>query len=125
MRKVYIAGSINASNVCDILSNLREGISIGSKLLSMGYAPFTPHLDFLFALVNEEKDQPSLEQYREYSKEWLASSDIMLVISGRTSSAGVIDEINFAMEKEIPIYFGMDEFMNQHRTYCEAVGRVD
>ncbi len=125
MKKVYIAGSINASNVCDVLSNLREGISIGSKLLSLGYAPFTPHLDFLFALVNEEKNQSSLEQYREYSKEWLASSDIMLVISGRNSSAGVMDEINFAIEKGIHVYFGIDEFMNQHKMSCEAVGRVD
>ncbi len=114
MKKVYIAGSINALNVCDVLSNLKEGILIGSKLLSLGYAPFTPHLDFLFALISEEKNQPSLEQYREYSKEWLASSDMMLVISGRTSSAGVMDEINFAIEKGIPIYFSMDEFMNQH-----------
>lgn len=125
MRKVYVAGSINASNVCDVLSNLREGISAGSKLLSLGYAPFIPHLDFLFALINEEKNQPTLEQYREYSKEWLSVSNMMLVISGRTTSEGVISEIDFATEMGIPIYFGWHEFMKQHEEYCKITGKVN
>ena len=51
MKRVYIAGKYDDTNVIQVLKNIRVGIKASVKALRTGYIPFCPWLDFMFALV--------------------------------------------------------------------------
>lgn len=108
MKRVYVAGAINASNAINVLDNIRIGINYGTKLIRLGYTPFVPHLDFMFSLVGDT--HPNLKQYRDWALEWLRVSELLLVISGENTSDGVMQEIILAEELDIPIIYGWNNF---------------
>ena len=108
MVKIYVAGLYSKNskgekaNVIEVLENIRAGITVCNRLLSLGYAIFCPWLDFQYGLTGDF--EVTEEQYKASSMAWLEVSDAMLVISGVRIGGGVDDEIQRAIELDIPAY---------------------
>jgi hypothetical protein len=111
MKKVYVAGAISSSNTEQSLKNIRKGIVMGAKLLKMGYSPYVPHLDYQFNLVQDESID--VKAYYQHDLEWLTVCDCMLVLEGWENSKGVKNEIRFAWNNKIPVYYSLDELVNK------------
>ena len=108
MVKIYCAGLYSKNskgekaNVIEVLENIKAGITVCNRLLSLGYAVFCPWLDFQYGLCGYYKI--AKEQYKASSMAWLEVSDAMLVISGAGLWGGVDDEIKRAVVLDIPAY---------------------
>jgi hypothetical protein len=105
--RVYVAGAYSADNVLDVLHNIRRGIRMSTKLFIMGYAPFSPWLDyhFLLQVSEEEAADITVEMFYQYSIAWLAVADALLVLPNSESSVGTQREITKAKELGIPIFY--------------------
>lgn len=115
MKRVYVAGAMNADNILDVLTNISIGIEQGAKLLEIGFAPFVPHLDIAFRLQQGPKYNVSMETYYEYTKQWLRVSDCVLVCPGYEKSIGTAAEVHFAHELTIPVYYSIDDLIKGER----------
>lgn len=109
MKKVYVAGAISSSSIEQSLKNIRNGILVGAELLSLGYSPYVPHLDYQFNIVQD--NFIDVKTYYKHDLEWLSLCDCMLVLEGWENSIGVRGEIKFAITNEIPIYFSKQELI--------------
>ena len=106
--RVYIAGAISAPNLIQGLTNIKRGIEAGHDLLKAGYAPFTPHLDFLFLLVRGP-EKIEVQDFYDYSLAWMEQAQAILVLPNSENSKGVQAELVRAQELNIPIYDTMEE----------------
>jgi len=108
MVRIYCAGLYSKNskgekaNVIEVLENIKAGITVCNRLLSLGYAVFCPWLDFQYGLTGNF--EVTEEQYKASSMAWLEVSDAMLVISGAGLWGGVDDEIKRAVVLDIPAY---------------------
>ena len=50
MKRVYVAGPMNADSILAMLENISKGIRPGGEVLKLGFAPFVPHFDILFRI---------------------------------------------------------------------------
>lgn len=112
MKKVYVAGAYSSDNVLGVLDNIRKGIRASTEIFLAGYAPFCPHLDHLFNLQLRENETLTVQNFYDYSIEWLKVSDIMVVLPGWENSDGTKKEIEIAESLNIPVY-SYEEFKNQ------------
>jgi len=108
MLKIYVAGKYSDPNIINVLGNIREGIKMSAKLLSLGYAPFCPFLDYQFQFYEPDL---KVEDYYAYSLTWLNSCDAMLVLPGYKSSKGTLAEIDTAKISGIPIYYSLEDLI--------------
>jgi len=111
MKRVYVAGAYSADNVLDVLKNIGIGEEMGAKLFALGYAPFVPWHDKDFILRRPD-DEFNVSEFYAYSLAWLEVSDAMLVLPGYESSAGTLNEIQFAKKREIPVFYGIENFLS-------------
>ena len=107
-KRVYVAGPYSADNVMDVLRNIRNGIDMSQTIMSMGYSPFCPWLDYHFVLM-DFGDSLTLEDFYRYSIDWLEVSDIVYVIGDYSKSKGTLAEIKRAKELGIPIIYDIAE----------------
>jgi hypothetical protein len=70
--RVYVAGPYSANNVMDVLKNIRIGILWSVKLLTLGFAPFTPWTDFQLSLGD------TLNQIKIEDIENICNNEILL-----------------------------------------------
>lgn len=104
MKRIYIAGPINADNALEFLDNVSQGVQAATLLLRLGYAPFCPHLDFLFRL---QDSRITREMYHAYSIAWVPVSDAVLALPGWKDSAGARKEIDLAIKNRIPVCYSI------------------
>ena len=99
---VYIAGAYTG----DVGFNVRAAISAG-ELLSAdhGFIPYIPHLNHLWHIVYPH-DQ---EFWYAYDLDWLLKCDCLLRLPG--VSTGADNEVKFAWEHHIPVYFSVDRLI--------------
>jgi hypothetical protein len=105
--KVYVAGSYSADNVIDVLGNIRKGISVSAAIMNMGFAVFSPWLDFQLALSSYGACLIK-EDYQENSMAWLEVSDCVFVLPNSEKSRGVKREIIKANKLGIPVYYKIE-----------------
>ncbi len=116
-KRVYVAGAYSADKVLDVFRNMNRGIRLSTQVFLMGYAPFSPWLDYHFALsARLDLDEDiSLEHYYDYSMAWLEASDaVIVVLENHKQSRGTQHEIARAEELGIPVFFSlttMDEYL--------------
>jgi len=91
MKKVYVAGKYNDTDIISALENMRLGMKVSAELMIRGYAPITR------------------EMYQDYSMEWLEVSDCVLALPNWKRSGGARAEIARAKELGIPVYLDMGE----------------
>lgn len=109
--RIYIAGPYSADNIHKGLKNIRKGIEFGYELLLLGFAPFVPWLDYHFCLMDKE-DFLVVQDFYDYSMEWLKVSDAILVQGDWTSSKGTLEEIRVAEEMDIPVFYELEDLCN-------------
>lgn len=107
MKRVYVAGKYSASDVIDVLSNIRDGINHGALLLSMGYAVFCPFLDHHFAM-SAWGSVLTKKQYQDNSMAWVEVSDAVFVMPHSEKSHGVQAEIARAKLLGIPVVYSLE-----------------
>jgi hypothetical protein len=108
MKRVYVAGKYNDSDVIKILSNMRLGMRTCVEVFKRGFAPFCPWLDYQFSLMLREGENLTVEDYYAYSMAWLEASDCVLMLPNWEDSKGAIAEKKRADELYIPVYYDMD-----------------
>lgn len=111
MKRVYIAGAYSADNVITVLDNMRKGIRLSTEVLLHGLSPFCPWLDYQFQFMIRENEKLTVEDYYRYSTDWLAVSDAVLVVPGWEDSVGTKNEIKFAYQIGIPIFYSLEELL--------------
>lgn len=113
MKRVYVAGAYSASNVLDVLENMRRGMKWSRRILLQGYAVFCPHLDYHFVLVRDSGDTLlTIDDYYKHSIAWLEASDAVFVVPKSENSYGVKEEIKRAKELSIPIFYSISVMNN-------------
>lgn len=106
--RVYVAGPYSGNNVLSILQNIGRGEKVCAELFKMGFAPFCPWHDKSYVIDNTDTDF-SVEDFYEYSIEWLKVSEVMLVLPGK--SKGTEAEIEIAKELEIPVFYSIEKLI--------------
>jgi len=112
MKRVYVAGSMSDSNCLQFLENLRRGIRVSAELVLLGYHPFSPFIDFQFFLALRNDEKITLDMIQAYSMSWLEVSQAVLVLPDYESSNGTIAEIARAHQLGIPVYYSMEELID-------------
>lgn len=109
MIKVYVAGSYSASNILDVLDNMRTGMRLGTEVLLAGFSPFVPWFDYHFQLMLREGEKLTIEHYHNYCFPWLECCQAILVVPNSENSKGTQAELAKARELNIPIFNSLDE----------------
>jgi hypothetical protein len=109
MKKVYVAGKYNDTDIISALENMRLGMKVSAELMIKGYAPFCPWLDYQFILMRPDGQKITREMYQDYSMQWLEVSDCVLALPNWKRSGGAKAEIERAKELGIPVYLDMGE----------------
>ena len=115
MKRIYVAGLYSrtkdgkTANVIEVLHNIRAGLKASLEIWRLGFAPYSPWLDYQFSLIDDEPI--SKEMYYQYSMCWLEVSDAVLVISGNGINGGVDAEIRRAKELGILVFYSIDELL--------------
>jgi hypothetical protein len=79
----------------------------------MGFAPFCPCLDYLFALMRPElEDRPRVELFYKASLAWVYVCDATLVLPNWENSRGTQDEMAQAVKCDVPVFFKPSELLN-------------
>lgn len=115
IKRVYVAGLLTPKGTWSInpaidhLANVRHMVRAGIEVFKAGFVPFIPALDFLLFLSLHEGEVITEPMIKRYSKDWLAVCDAMLLTEGWRQSRGTLIEIEFAKERNIPIFESIEE----------------
>jgi hypothetical protein len=113
MKTVYVAGAYTQG---DTAVNVAAAIRAGNLLVQAGFAPFVPHL-FHFMHMH----QPAgYEAWMAIDFEWVGRCDALVRLPG--VSPGADREVALALEKGIPVYYGVSEFLHETGAQRLAVG---
>ena len=97
MKKIYVAGKYDDSNVMNVLHNIREGIALATYILKQGDIPFCPFLDFMMVMFDPERKLTS-QHFRDYSMVWLEACDELWLLPSWVNSGGCRAEVQRALE---------------------------
>lgn len=109
MKCIYVAGAMSANNIVSVLENLHRGIKYGAKLFELGYAPYVPHLDSMFKIVQGDDLNVPMDYWYKYTMEFLTRCDAVFVVPKSEKSTGTQAEIITANELGIPVYYTIEE----------------
>ena len=112
MKRVYVAGAYSADSTMGSLHNIRKGIRVSTEIFLMGYAPFSPWLDYQFVLMLRDGEQLSVEWFYKYSLAWLEVSDALYVLPDSEGSVGTQMEIKKAKEWGMPVFHNKEDLAN-------------
>ena len=116
MIKIYVAGAYSDDNVLGVLKNIGRGQTVAAEMFNLGFAPFTPWHDKSFVIENWTSDF-TVEQFYNYSMEWLKASDVVLVVPNVEGlkdwedSKGTLAEIKVAEENNIPVFYKIKDLI--------------
>lgn len=100
---VYIAGPYTKGVIA---TNIRNAIHAADMVRELGHVPFVPHLTHLWDIVSPR----SYESWLDYDFHWLKKCDRLIRLDGE--SPGADREVVFAHENGIPVYAGLQAFLN-------------
>lgn len=101
--RVYIAGPYTQGRVED---NVRNAVMAAEMLLNAGHHPYVPHLNHLWHLITPH----TYETWLELDMVYLAQCEALVRIKGE--SPGADREIVFARTHNIPIFYGVENFLD-------------
>ena len=98
--RIYIAGPITLGYT---QRNVHRAIAMGARLLTLGYAPFIPHLShYMEPDATWTKNPDRYEQWLDNDRSFIAVCDALLRLPG--TSMGADREVLWAHEIGIPVY---------------------
>ena len=101
--KVYIAGPYTKG---DVALNVRNAITAGQKVFKAGHFPYIPHMTHFWHMIFPGPYQ----QWIDIDLEWLPTCDVLIRLPGESSGAD--NEVKYAFEKKIRVFYGLHRFMN-------------
>jgi hypothetical protein len=105
MKKVYVAGKLNADAV-NYIRNMHRMIKTADQIRRLGYSVYVPCLDILSGLVAGDLDYAD---YFENNLPWMLASDLVFVVPGWETSDGTKKEIETAIANNILVLFDIEE----------------
>lgn len=117
IRRVYIAGLLTPKGIwsvnpaIDYLRNVSNMIRAGLDIFFAGFVPFIPALDLQLFLSLEKDEYITEPMIKRYSKDWLEVCDAVLLTEGWKKSSGTLAEIEFAKERDIPVFESLKELI--------------
>lgn len=107
MKVVYVAGPYTAKTDWDRKQNIYRAEQVNAALWNLGYYAICPHMGTAFfgGLCSERV-------FLEGGLEFLRRSDVVVLVEGWEDSNGTLREIEEAVLCNIPIYDGIESFLN-------------
>jgi hypothetical protein len=109
MRRVYIAGKLNAMAV-DYIRHCHEMMQWAETVRKLGYSVYVPCVDFLMGV---QFGYYTYDDYFNNSQPWLDVSDAVFVCPGWESSSGTKREIARAQKKNIPVVYSIGALIKE------------
>lgn len=106
--RVYVAGPMTGSG--NPYANIYRGLDVAVTLLDRGYAPYVPHLTCILEMT---QGQRSRETWLGLDKAFLLTCDALVRLDG--VSPGADDEVRWATEAGIPVYYSLDQLVVSER----------
>lgn len=106
MKRVYVAGPYTKG---DVAENVKKAIESGDILLHCGYAPYIPHLNHFWHFLKPH----SYDDWMALDVEWLMACSALIRLAGESKGADL--EVELAQKLHIPVYYGVSEFLEEHR----------
>ncbi len=100
--RVYVAGPYTKG---DVAINVRNAISTAEAIMQARHFPFIPHLTHFWHMLFAGP----YYQWMALDMEWLEQCEALVRIPGE--SAGADKEVQHAKKMGIPIYFGLESFL--------------
>jgi hypothetical protein len=101
MKRIFIAGKYNDTDVIKVLRNIRDGQRAAVDVLMAGMAPFCPWLDYQFGLHAEIP----MQAYKGFTLAFLPVCDAALFLPSWKRSGGAKVEHDMCEELGIPIFY--------------------
>jgi hypothetical protein len=117
--RVYMAGPYSGTNVIEILTNMRDGMNMATRMFEAGFNVFCPWHDYHYALCSQSGLEPDVKRYHENSMAWLEVSDMVVWVGLHSEGeimargGGCYQEYLKAQELGIPQYFGMGRLIQE------------
>jgi hypothetical protein len=103
MIAVYIASPYTKG---DVAVNVRNAFLMADKLSELGFAPYPPLYSHFWHLISPHP----YEFWTKMDLEWVLRCDCLLRTEGESSGAD--NEIKFAQEHEIPVFYSLDDLVD-------------
>lgn len=104
IKYVYLAGPMSQG---DQIVNVRDAILDAERLRRAGYVVFLPHLSIAYRLVSPLP----YEAWMEQDFAWIRRCDALVRRLG--PSSGSDREVDFARSLGLPVWFGVDAFLER------------
>jgi len=109
MKKIYIAGKLN-DHAVGYIKNLHIMIKAANTIRKLGFSVFVPCLEVLCGMIDGEMEY---EDYLLNNIPWMEQADAILVLPNWEGSKGVKYELECAAKCNIPIYYSVDDLINE------------
>jgi hypothetical protein len=94
------------TTVGNVYDNMGQAISAADWLMTLGHAPYLPHLTLFWNLISNH----TWEEWLQLDEKWLAVCDCLVRLPGE--SKGADREVAFCQKNNIPVYLGMEALMD-------------
>jgi len=108
MKRIYIAGKLNAAAVKLQSKNCHNMIRKADEIRKLGFSVYIPCLDFLSGIV--QGDYNYLD-YANNNLPWLKCANALFVMPDSEKSTGTQLEIRIAYERGIPIFYDISKLV--------------
>ncbi len=98
MKRIFVSGPYTLG---DVAQNVKNSMDVSNDLISLGFAPFCPHLTHF---LHMNKFQP-YEKWLEIDLAFLRVCDALIRIPGESNGAD--KEVEFAKKLNIPIVYNI------------------
>lgn len=97
---VYIAAPYTKG---DVVVNVRNAIAAADELTRFRFIPYVPHLSHFWHFLFPR----NIDFWYKFDLAWLDKCDCLVRLEGE--SVGADNEVKYAIEKGIPVYYGVHE----------------
>ena len=112
MKYIYLAHPISKGNQ---FQNIRGAVVTADRLMRAGYVVFNPGLSALHDMII--KGTP-YELYMAQDFAWIEKCDCLIRLPGE--SQGADREVAYAKDIGIPVFFGVEAFLDHIDQFAEA-----
>ena len=119
MKLIYVAGPYSGNGTySNIEDNIRHAEQVSLKLLQKGWAVITPHKNTAHYEFWEDFIGYDHKKWLDMSLEILKRCDAIIVLKGYELSKGTLEEIKFAKEHKILLFYEVNGIPDLPRESC-------